>query len=50
MKLCRWVITDVSKEPGSLVFKGHEAPENLTSIYVLTVWRLTTHIWVVPHR
>lgn len=27
MKLCRWVVTDVSKEPGSLVFKGHEAQE-----------------------
>jgi hypothetical protein len=35
MKLCRWVGTDVSKEPGSLIFEGHEAPEILTSVYVL---------------
>jgi hypothetical protein len=29
MKLCRWVVTDVSKESGSLDFKGHEEPEKI---------------------
>lgn len=35
MNLCRWVVTEVSRESGSLVFKGQEAPEKLTSVYVL---------------
>lgn len=28
MKLCRWVVTDVSKESGSLVFMGNKEPKN----------------------
>ena len=30
MKPCRWVLTVVSKEPDSLAFKDHEAPEKFS--------------------
>ena len=42
-----------STREAASAFQGHAfclLPQWLHHVWDLTVWRLTTHIWVVPHR